>query len=571
MQIIDMLLRGAWNGLRGGIKPRRKTERPQAIAEPDAAIHLGRIVRSPMAPPPGPDAPTDLFLTTEEKRRHLYLLGSTGMGKTNLLLNLVRADIRQGRGVCLLDARGELVDRVLMILAAEYTPEELKERLVLIDLEQDAWSVGINPLQEQTADVHTRTRFIQQVMKQAWDIGVQTDQLLRNSLTALAGHPHQRYSLLELEPFLTVPEFRARVLQGVTDPALRRFFARYEEMKNQGSWAEPVLNKVSPWLARPVLKHLLAQKDTLSLKVLLDERPDRIVLVSLAVNTLYGDAELFGSLFTHMIVSAVMRKERRDRKGNEFCFYLDEFERFDGLDKTFEMMLSEGRKFGLCLCLSHQTTVQLEPRLRNLIRNIVGTQIFFSVGGGDAETLVGEIATDEPKAVLRNVLLNQKVGECIVVRKGHPYTRLKTRLLPDPKVGEKAVMGLRTAALQRWGKSTADIVQELAGREREIQGGKGAGSEATEAPSTLPTPSKPRTPRKPSQAEPQAPPPPQQVSATSPIPAAVESPPTAASPPAPVTPSLAITPPEIVMEVRDVPLTTPKPKRIRRKSNEPAS
>ena len=220
------------------------------------------------------------------------------------------------------------------------------------------------------------------------------------------------------------------MLQGVKDPALRRFFARYEEMKSQGNWAEPVLNKVSPWLSRPVLKHILAQSDILSLKELLDERPDRIILVSLAVNTLFSDAELFGSLFAQMIVTAVMRKERRDRKGNELCFYLDEFERFDGLDKTFEVMLSEGRKFGLCLCLSHQTTVQLQAKLRSLIRNIVGTQVFFSVGGGDAETLVGEIATDEPKAVLRNLLLNQKVGECLVVRKGHPYTRLKSRHVP---------------------------------------------------------------------------------------------------------------------------------------------
>ena len=207
MNAIHELLRVTWNGVRSGVRPRAKTAPRASVLEPPLpTVNLGKIVRSPLAPPPDPDAPTDLLLTTEEKRRHLYLLGSTGMGKTNLLLNLVRADIQQGRGVCLLDARGELVDRVLMILAAEYTQEELKERLILIDLEQDAWSVAINPLQEQTADVHTRTRFIQDVMKKAWEMGPQTEQLLRNSLTVLAGDTRSGYSLLELEPFLTVPE-----------------------------------------------------------------------------------------------------------------------------------------------------------------------------------------------------------------------------------------------------------------------------------------------------------------------------------------------------------------------------
>ena len=142
MHFIDGLLRYSWNGLRSGIARRRKKKEVPVKSEAlPPAVNLGRIVRSPLAPP-DPDAPADLLLTTEEKRRHLYLLGSTGMGKTNLLLNLVRADIEQGRGVCLLDARGELVERVLMILAAEYKLEELKDRLVLIDLEQDGWTWG---------------------------------------------------------------------------------------------------------------------------------------------------------------------------------------------------------------------------------------------------------------------------------------------------------------------------------------------------------------------------------------------------------------------------------------------
>ena len=213
---------------------------------------------------------------------------------------------------------------------------------------------------------------------------------------------------------------------------------------------------------------MLSQQETLSLHKLLDGRSDRIILVSLSVNTLLGDAQLFGSLLTHMIVSAAMRKERRDKKGNELCFYLDEFEHFEGLGDTFANMLSEGRKFGLCLCLSHQTTVQLETKLQSLNRNVVGTQIFFSVGGGDSETLVGEIPTDEPKAILRNLLMNQKVGECVVVQKGKPYTRVRIHHSPDPDVSEQKVDALRLSAFQRWGRPEIEIEQALADRECEF-------------------------------------------------------------------------------------------------------
>ena len=152
-------------------------------------------------------------------------------------------------------------------------------------------------------------------------------------------------------------------------------------------------------------------------------------------------------------------------------------------------------------------------------------------------------ACDEPKAALRNVLLNQKVGECIVVRKGHPYTRLKTRFLPDPQVDEKAVASLRIAALKRWGKSKHNILQELAEREAEVLG------TATNSVSPLPAPSP-----------------------ASELSERLRSRPTArkAYTQAPV-PALPVEPPELVLEVRDVPAHTTKPKRSRRKRDDSAS
>ena len=462
--LFEFLFLNIWNLLRRAARPRpRRTGRnEQTAVMPSDTVCLGTILRSPFAPIDTDVAqPTELRLTTEEKRRHLYLLGPTGVGKTNLLLQLVRADIEQRRGVCLIDFRGELVDRAIINLASLYRPEELKDRLVLIDLRQDDYSVPFNPLREQAADIYTRTRFLMEVVKQHFEIGVLTEQLMRNSLLALCG----AWSLYELDVFLTNRDFRSQVLETVNDISVRRFFARFDQMDNPSAWIEPVLNKISPFLSRPESRNMLAQLETISFHRLLDRRPDCIILISLAADQLFGDAHLLGSLLTSTLISAAIRPDRRDKKGNELALYLDEFEHFDGLGEQFATILSEGRKFGLCATLSHQTSIQLSPKLRALIRNIVGSQIFFGVGGAEAENLATEIASDQPKAIIRNILINQKIGECVVVRRGHPYTRIRTRHCPDPEVEASAVAALRLSALQNFGTARAQIEADLAARE----------------------------------------------------------------------------------------------------------
>ncbi len=467
MSLLDLLLRTAWNTARsqfgdGGREKRRKSAPPV-----QGGVSLGKIVRSPLAPPAGRDAPTELALSAEERRRHMYLLGATGSGKTNLLRQLVKFDIESGRGICLVDARGELVDQVLLILASLYTPEEIEGRLLLIDLRETSYFVPVNPLMETAADAYTRVAFLMNLVKAMFDLGPQTEQLLRNALLALA-LTEEQCSLTDLEPLLTAASFRARILATVADASVRRFFGRFEHLPSQSAWVEPCLNKWSPWLSRPALRNVLGQQRTVSFHRLLDARPDVIVLVSLSADTLFGDAHLMGSLVVNSLVSAAMRPDRRDRKGNEISLYLDEFENFDGLSDQFASILAEGRKFGLGTCLSHQTSIQLNPKLRLLIRNIVGTQVFFSVGGSEAETLSGEIASDEPKAVIRNLLMNQKAGDAVVVRRGEPFTRIRTRLAADPKVSPTKVAAIRLAALKHFGTPREEVEAELTRRDTEI-------------------------------------------------------------------------------------------------------
>lgn len=461
--LIELLLQLVWNGIRGIRRPRRRAKASAIEGNIIGSVCLGAIIRSPFAVPfgDGPE-PTELILTSEERRRHIYQIGLTGTGKTNLALQLFRADVEQGRGLCLVDYRGELVDRALIILASMFSPQELRGRLLLIDLRDDRYGVPFNPLREEAADPYSRVRFAMDLLKQQWDLGVTVEQTLRNSLLALTGS----WSFNELEILLTNQAFRNQVLKSVTDQTVLRFFRRFEQLPNTSVLVEPVINKVSPFLARPVLRNMLSATNTISFKDFIARRPDCILLISLAADTLHSDADMMGSLLTSCIMSAAMRPERRDVPGNEISLYLDECEHFDGLHEQLTQILSEGRKFGLCAFLSHQTTIQLNPQLRNLIRNVVGTQIYFGVGGGEGDTLAGEIASDEPKAIMRNLLLRQKNGEAIVLRRGQPYTRIRTKLVPDPKVADAKVQALRDMALREFGKPRAQVEAELDARER---------------------------------------------------------------------------------------------------------
>lgn len=487
-QLLASLLQYLVNGVRDGIGTRqtRKQVIPPEAPPPDS-VSLGRIVRSPFEALSQTDAaPSALLLSEAMMLRHICMLGGTGVGKTTLLLQILKWQIaRRNAAVCLLDARGDLVDRVLTGLAHDYTPDELRERLILIDLRDDTYSVPWNLLREPGLDAYTRVAMILDVIAAQWDIGVQTLNTLRACLLTLALTDTEQ-SLLEVEPLLVDPAFRRRLLSSVSDMTLRRFWDRFEALPDaqQSQWVEPVLNRLSAWWSRPVIRNMCSTKTSLSLRQLLDARPDRILLIALAYDTLYADAELAGNLLITSLLSAVMRTDRPEIARVPTYLAIDEFENFGGSGRQFQQVISEGRRFKIGMCLSHQSSVQVEPKLRSLIKNVIGTQIFYSVGGSEAELLSGEIGSDEPKAALKHLLMNQQVGECLVVQRGQPYVRLRTSHSPDPVVSPEKIAAVRLGAFQNFGRPREAIEAELI--ERETQRHRPATSAPIAAPSCYP-------------------------------------------------------------------------------------
>jgi len=182
----------------------------------------------------------------EERLRQIYITGGTGARKSTLLMNVLMADFESGsRGVGFLDFRGEMFDLVIARLAARYAPEELAERLLLFDLRSprpageggprqgENHVVGFNPFGH-GRDPYAQVMFLMDVQRQQLDLGVQTEELCRNLLLAMALSP-ERPPLTDIEILLTSPPARAALLAGVTDTGVQRFFGRFERCQTSSA------------------------------------------------------------------------------------------------------------------------------------------------------------------------------------------------------------------------------------------------------------------------------------------------------------------------------------------------
>jgi len=445
---------------------RRGRSRPDPLdGQPAATTRDGRVLIGHLIPDLGDiDAsPVAATLTPEERLRHIYILGATGTGKTNLVMRLIESDIASERTFCVVDLRGDLTDRVLLHLARQTTPETLGERLVLIDLKVDDYTVGINPLVGPGEPYARAFHVLSVLRKQSDSWGVQLEDTLRNVLVALAEYGG---SMLDIEPILTRKEFRERVLASVTDPMVHGFFQRYEQLSDEKrmTWVLPVLNKVAPFLAMPILRRTFGHREPLSIRELLDGKPGRVILVSLAIDRTHQAAHLVGGLFVSMFQTAVMA-----RAGIPECeripvhLYIDEFETM--ATDQFEVIVAEGRRFGLGLCLSHQNLSQLPTCLRHVLRNNVHAQFLFQTGAVDAAELDAEVSTDTPKEVVRRLLIRQPVGEAFLIRRGQDSRRVRVLHCPDPVVDAASIQAIREHALETHGRRAADIDLELDGRE----------------------------------------------------------------------------------------------------------
>jgi hypothetical protein len=324
----------------------------------------------------------------DDRRHHLYVIGQTGTGKTTLLRNLIIQDIAAGHGVGVIDPHGDLANDLL-----DYIPRHRIEDVAFFNPADMEYPVGFNVLGSVPRDErHLVASGIVSVFKSIWpdSWGPRLEYILYATVAALLDC--ENVSLLGVQRMLSDARYRAWVVKQIKDPMVRTFwvneFEGYDRKFLQEAIA-PIQNKVGQMLMSPHLRNILGQaRSRIDARFMMDR--GRIFIADMSKGKLGADkSNLMGALLvTQFQLAAMSRADIPESERKDFFLYVDEFQSF--ASDSFVSILSEARKYGLCLTLSHQYISQVRPEIKEAVFGNAGSLISFRVGQRDAEILERE-------------------------------------------------------------------------------------------------------------------------------------------------------------------------------------
>lgn len=332
----------------------------------------------------------------EDRRRHTYIVGKTGMGKTTLLENMVISDILAGSGLAVVDPHGDFAEKIL-----DYIPQNRVDDVIYFNPSDINYPIAFNPLEQVSSEFrHLVASSIMGVFKKIWvDLwSARMEYILNNALLALLEYPGS--NLLGIMRLLSDKDYRKKVVDNLKDPVVKSFwvneFARYSQ-KFETEATAAILNKVGQFVTNPLIRNILGQsRSTINMRKLMDD--GKILVVNLSKGKIGEDnSALLGALIiTKLQLAAMSRVDIPEEKRKDFYLYVDEFQNF--ATDSFANILSEARKYRLCLILAHQYIRQLvhdtNTKVRDAVFGNVGTIITFRVGAEDAEFLEKEFMPD---------------------------------------------------------------------------------------------------------------------------------------------------------------------------------
>ena len=332
-------------------------------------------------------------LLQADRRRHVYIIGMTGTGKTGLLLNMMHADLLAGAGFCFLDPHGDASQHI-----ASLAPKERGKDVIYLDPSDPTHTFAYNPLSGiPEAERATAAANIVSAFKNIWadSWGPRLEYILGHSLRLLLDSRDQ--TLLGLPRLLIDAEFRDRLLRGCQDPVVRSYwqteYAAYDtRLRNEA--IAPIQNKIGAFLANPFIRSILCQNSS-TLKIPDVMNKGKVLIVNLSKGNLGTEpAHLLGALLiTACSQAAEARRHMPEHERRDFTLYVDEFQNF--ATDSFASILSEARKWRLSLVAANQTISQLPDGLQHAVFGNAGTLIAFRVGALDAKRLAGELGMSD--------------------------------------------------------------------------------------------------------------------------------------------------------------------------------
>ncbi|KKS42015.1 hypothetical protein A3H03_01855 [Candidatus Kuenenbacteria bacterium RIFCSPLOWO2_12_FULL_42_13] len=332
----------------------------------------------------------------DDRRRHFYVVGKTGMGKTAMLFNMIIQDIQRGEGVAVVDPHGELVEDLL-----DFIPPKRINDVIYLNPSDLEYPIAFNILESVDDEYkHLVSSGLMGVFTKIWANmwSARMEYILNNCILALLDSPGN--TLLGINRLLVDKEYRKKIVSKIKDPVVKAFwveeYANYNERFRTEAIA-PIQNKVGQFLSSAVIRNIVGQsKSTIDMREIMDNR--KILILNLSKGRIGEDnsALLGAMMITKIQLAAMSRVDIPESERKDFYLYVDEFQNF--ATESFADILSEARKYRLNLIMAHQYIAQLTSvsgggrvtKVKDAVFGNVGTIAMFRIGAPDAEELIKE-------------------------------------------------------------------------------------------------------------------------------------------------------------------------------------
>lgn len=325
-----------------------------------------------------------------DRRRHLYIIGQTGTGKSYLLRNLIKQDIDSGAGIGVIDPHGDLVEAILGLV-----PSSRQNDVVLFDPADTEWPMGLNLLEAATA---TEKDFAIQEMIATFQklflaehLGPVFEHSMRNAMLTLMADEENPGTLVDIPRIFTDPVFVRQLLIKVTDPLVRDFWEKEMLKMSEQTKSEMIgylVSKVGRFVENSMMRNIIGQsRSGIDFNDIMNN--GKILLVNLSKGRLGEmNSALLGLIITAKLQMAAFRRaeERNEESRRDFYLYMDEFQNFT--TDSIATILAEARKYRLNLILAHQFIGQLTDKIRDSVFGNAGSIISFRIGPEDTKFLV---------------------------------------------------------------------------------------------------------------------------------------------------------------------------------------
>ncbi len=381
-----------------------------------------------------------VIISDDDRRRHLYIIGQTGTGKSNFMINLVISDIAKGKGVAVIDPHGELIESILGLI-----PQERIKDVIVFNPGDLMYPLGLNMLEYDLSRPEEKT-FIVNEMQGIFNklfsqetMGPMFEQYMRNALLLLMGDAKtETATMMDVPRVFTDPEFRAKKLSRCENPVVKDFWEREAAMvggeASLQNMTPYITSKFNNFIANDYVRPIISQaQSAFRFREVMDS--SKILLINLSKGRI-GDlnANLLGMIIVgKLLMAALSRVDIPQEERKDFNLYIDEFHNIT--TDSISVILSEARKYRLNLVIAHQHIAQLIDKVRDAVFGNVGSLVIFRVGAKDAEELIKQVEPVFTKNDLMNIDNYNAIVKLLI--SGQTTKPFNIHVLPSAKSDSK--------------------------------------------------------------------------------------------------------------------------------------